>query len=213
MALQELNIRGEFWNTVGTLVDLLERDSFINNNFTTSWLDRLISQGELNQTQDTTSVICASSAMTFLRLYDQKKAFVDVLSKGNIPNGEYLGTIDSQEFQMAGTQFKFENRAISETEVVVTINHAHIKTKCRLLVDGGVLVIFGGKSHLVYMKTEVNGATAIVDGTTYRLEQRTDPSELRSVSPGKLVRYLISDGGYVANNSAYAEIEVQVTYL
>ena len=37
---------------------------------------------------------------------------------------------------------------------------------------------------------------------------QVDPSQLTSPSPGKLVRYTIPDGGSVAPDQSYAEVEV-----
>ena len=46
-------------------------------------------------------------------------------------------------------------------------------------------------------------------------EKENDPRVLRSNSPGKLIHFLIEDGGHVDINQPYAEIEVMkmVTYL
>lgn len=44
MALKELSIRGDFRTTVEYLVNLLETESFQNNDIDTGWLDHLIAQ-------------------------------------------------------------------------------------------------------------------------------------------------------------------------
>lgn len=44
VALKELSIRGDFRTTVEYLVNLLETESFQNNDIDTGWLDHLIAQ-------------------------------------------------------------------------------------------------------------------------------------------------------------------------
>lgn len=44
LALKELSIRGDFRTTVEYLITLLEHEDFVQNNFDTAWLDKLISE-------------------------------------------------------------------------------------------------------------------------------------------------------------------------
>lgn len=41
-------------------------------------------------------------------------------------------------------------------------------------------------------------------------EKENDPSVLRSPSAGKLIQYIVEDGGHVFAGQCYAEIEVSV---
>lgn len=41
-------------------------------------------------------------------------------------------------------------------------------------------------------------------------EKENDPSVLRSPSAGKLIQYIVEDGGHVFAGQCYAEIEVRV---
>jgi biotin carboxyl carrier protein len=76
------------------------------------------------------------------------------------------------------------------------------------LSDGGLLVNMGGSSHTTYMKEEVHSYRVIIGNMTCVFEKRTDPTQLSSPSTGKLIRYLVDDGGHVQAGSVYAEIEV-----
>ena len=40
------------------------------------------------------------------------------------------------------------------------------------------------------------------------LSSENDPSQLKCLTSGKLIRYLVEDGAHVSANEAYAEIEV-----
>jgi acetyl-CoA carboxylase/biotin carboxylase 1 len=53
----------------------------------------------------------------------------------------------------------------------------------------------------------------MVDGKTCLLEKENDPTQLRSPSPGKLVRFLVESGDHVRAGQAYAEIEVMKMYM
>lgn len=44
LALKELSIRGDFRTTVEYLIKLLETEDFIENEFDTAWLDKLIAE-------------------------------------------------------------------------------------------------------------------------------------------------------------------------
>lgn len=48
----------------------------------------------------------------------------------------------------------------------------------------------------------------MIDSKTCLIEQENDPTQLRSPSPGKLVRFLVESGEHVKAGQAYAEIEV-----
>lgn len=41
-------------------------------------------------------------------------------------------------------------------------------------------------------------------------EKENDPSVMRSPSAGKLIQYIVEDGGHVFSGQCYAEIEVRV---
>lgn len=41
-------------------------------------------------------------------------------------------------------------------------------------------------------------------------EKENDPSVMRSPSAGKLIQYIVEDGGHVFAGQCYAEIEVRV---
>lgn len=60
----------------------------------------------------------------------------------------------------------------------------------------------------MYWREEVGVLRVMIDNKTCLIEQESDPTQLRSPSPGKLVRFLAEDGDHVKAGDAYAEIEV-----
>ena len=61
---------------------------------------------------------------------------------------------------------------------------------------------------MVHSEEEALGTRLTIDSLTCLLANETDPSKLLAISPGKLMRYLVPDEGYVQAEQPYAEIEV-----
>lgn len=83
----------------------------------------------------------------------------------------------------------------------------------RPLADGGLLLLLNGRSHAVYWREEVGALRLMIDNKTCLIEQENDPTQLRSPSPGKLVRFLVESGEHVKAGEAFAEIEVMKMYM
>lgn len=76
------------------------------------------------------------------------------------------------------------------------------------LSDGGILLSVDGSSFTTYMKEEVDRYRIVIGNQTCVFEKENDPTLLRSPSAGKLIGFLVEDGGHVYQGQAYAEIEV-----
>jgi acetyl-CoA carboxylase/biotin carboxylase 1 len=72
--------------------------------------------------------------------------------------------------------------------------------------------MLNGRSHSVYWREEVGALRLMVDAKTCLIEQENDPTQLRSPSPGKLVRFLVDSGDHINAGETYAEIEVNILY-
>jgi len=81
------------------------------------------------------------------------------------------------------------------------------------LTDGGLLVLLDGKGHSIYWREEVGALRLMVDAKACLIEQEHDPTQLRSPSPGKLIRYFFNSGDHVKAGDQYAKIEVMKMYL
>ena len=62
------------------------------------------------------------------------------------------------------------------------------------LANEGLLVLLDGKSHSIYWREEVGTLRLMVDAKTCLIEQENDPTQLRSLTPGKSVRFLATVG-------------------
>ena len=99
------------------------------------------------------------------------------------------------------------------THWTLFLNGGRTQVGVRPLADGGLLVLLDGRSHTVYWREEVGALRVLIDSKTCLIEQENDPTQLRSPSPGKLVRYLVESGEHVDAGQAFAEIEVMKCVL
>lgn len=83
-------------------------------------------------------------------------------------------------------------------EVIVDINYFFV----------GILLSVDGASFTTYMKEEVDRYRIVIGNQTCIFDKENDPTLLRSPSAGKLINFLVEDGGHVYRGQAYAEIEV-----
>ncbi|CEP61144.1 acetyl-CoA carboxylase ACC1 LALA0_S02e07712g [Lachancea lanzarotensis] len=209
VALKELSIRGDFRTTVEYLIKLLETEDFEGNSITTGWLDDLISQKMTAEKPDSTlAVICGAATKVFIASENGRKAFVTSLQKGQIPHKSLLQTMYPVEFIHEGKRYKFTVAKSADDRYTLFINGSKCEVGVRKLSDGGLLIAVGGKSHTIYWKEEVSATRLSVDSMTTLLEVENDPTQLRTPSPGKLVKFLVENGEHVAAGQPYAEVEV-----
>ncbi|KAJ2784730.1 acetyl-coenzyme-A carboxylase [Coemansia javaensis] len=214
VALKEMSIRGDFRTTVEYLVRLLEMPDFRSNSFTTAWLDRLISAQLTAERPDADlAVICGAAALAqgeSARLLGEFRAAMD---RGQAPARDLLRTTFQVEFIYEGIRYRFVASRTGPAGWLLYLNGGRIAVEVRALSDGGMLVLLDGKSHACYTSPEVGATRLLIDERTCLLEEEVDPTQLRSPSPGKLVRLLADSGDHVRSGEAYAEIEVMKMYM
>ncbi|KAJ1957456.1 acetyl-coenzyme-A carboxylase [Linderina pennispora] len=214
VALKEISIRGDFRTTVEYLVRLLEMSDFSGNRFTTAWLDRLISDHLTAERPDPElAVICGATCMAQAESERLLAEFKTAMDRGQAPSKALLRTTFLVEFIYEGVRYRFIANRTGPTGWILYINGCNVAVGVRPLSDGGVLVLLDGKSHTCYTREEVGATRLLVDERTCLLEEEVDPTQLRSPSPGKLVRFLVESGDHVSAGEAYAEIEVMKMYM
>ncbi len=214
VALKELSIRGEFRTTVEDLIKLLEKPEFENNTLTTQWLDGLIAEGMTSERPDTElAVICGAVVKAHVAYETALATYKAVLEKGQVPARESLQTFFKTEFIYDDVRYSFAMAKSSPTSFTLYLNGGRILVGARSLSDGGLLLSLAGASHTIYYREEVGALVVSIDAKTCMIEDEQDPTQLRSPSPGKLVRYLIESGDHVDAGEAYAEVEVMKMIL
>ncbi|KAJ3415849.1 acetyl-coenzyme-A carboxylase [Chytridiales sp. JEL 0842] len=214
IALKELSIRGDFRTTVEYLIKLLETQDYVDNVCTTGWLDSLIAKKVETEKPDAIlAAICGAVVKANAHFDSQYLEYKRNFEKGQTPPKSLLGTSAMVEFIYSDVKFKIAVQLAGPNTFVLAVNGTKVVVDSKKLADSGLLLSLGGKTHVVYAKEEPHATQMNLDGKSCLLEKENDPSQLRSPSPGKLVRYLVEEGGHVNVGDAYAEIEVMKMYM
>ncbi|KAJ3881247.1 acetyl CoA carboxylase [Lentinula edodes] len=214
IALKELSIRGDFRTTVEYLIKLLELDDFKDNTITTGWLDSLISDKLTAERPDATlAVICGAVTKAYLASEACWTDYKRILDKGQVPARDVLKTVFVIDFIYENVRYSFTAARSSSTAWTLYLNGGSTMVGARPLADGGLLVLLDGRSHSIYWREEVGALRLMVDAKTCLIEQENDPTQLRSPSPGKLIRFFVDSGEHVNAGEQYAEIEVMKMYM
>src|SRR6201996_7070790 len=214
VALKELSIRGDFRTTIEYLIKLLETPAFEDNTITTGWLDQLITK---KLTADRPDQMLAILAGAVTKAHIASEACIAEyrkgLEKGQVPAKDVLKTVFPVDFIYEGQRFKFTVTRSSLDSYHIFINGSKCSVGVRTLADGGLLMLVAGRSHSLYWKEEPTAIRLSVDSKTCLLEQENDPTQLRTPSPGKLVKFTVENGAHVKAGQAFAEVEVMKMYM
>ncbi|XP_058850382.1 acetyl-CoA carboxylase-like isoform X2 [Acipenser ruthenus] len=209
VAMKELSIRGDFRTTVEYLIKLLETESFQNNDTDTGWLDHLIAEKVQAERPDTMlGVVCGSLHVADAGFRKSMSDFLHSLERGQVlPAYSLLNTVDV-ELIYDGVKYSLQVARQALTTYVIIMNGSHIEIDVHRLSDGGLLLSYDGCSYTTYMKEEVDRYRITIGNKTSVFEKEKDPTVLRSPSAGKLLQYMVQDGGHLFAGNCYAEIEV-----
>ncbi|XP_076277454.1 acetyl-CoA carboxylase isoform X2 [Lasioglossum baleicum] len=209
VALKELSIRGDFRTTVEYLITLLETESFLQNNIDTAWLDLLISERVRSDKPDVLlAVTCGALHIADRTITAAFTGFQTALEKGQIQAGNDLENVIDVELINDGYKYKVQAAKSGPNSYFLIMNRSYKEIELHRLSDGGLLLSLDGASFTTYMREEVDRYRIVIGNQTCVFEKDNDPSLLRSPSAGKLVSFLVDDGGHVNAGQAYAEIEV-----
>ena len=212
MSLKELSIRGDFRTTVEYLIKLLENPEYVDNKFTTQWLDALIANRlKVAKPDSVFTAICGAVVRAHMQFQLGVNEFKKALEKGQTPPRSLLATKFDVDFVLDNVQFKLSvSVAGIERYVVSSSSGPSVDVIVKCLADDGFLLLLNESSHVIYMKEESHCMQLTINGKSCMLEKEHDPTLLISPSPGKLVRYLVNNNDHIKAGDAYAEIEVMI---
>lgn len=218
MAIKEISIRGEISTPVTYLYSLLETEVFKKNQVTTQWLDELIAtNAKLEEMLDTwVVVLCGALYRSYQMNQERQKQYVTYLDRGQIPPKDLLRTEDSFELIYLDTKYQLKCMRTGTTSWAVSLRGKEgnsVQVEIRPLGDGGLLILLNGKSHICYGSETVSGMKLMLDSRTCLFTTEYDPTQLRTTTAGKLVRYLVENGSHLKENQPYAEMEVMKMYM
>eukprot|EP00698_Gefionella_okellyi_P010265 TRINITY_DN2654_c0_g1_i1.p1 TRINITY_DN2654_c0_g1~~TRINITY_DN2654_c0_g1_i1.p1 ORF type:complete len:2219 (-),score=529.05 TRINITY_DN2654_c0_g1_i1:1486-8142(-) len=214
LALKGLAIHGEIRTTHEYLQKLLEAPRFRNNSIDNTWLDGLIAERMTAERPDTLlAVLCASVSRASTLSRANIAEHNALLERGQIPPTELLTVEFNVELIHDGIKYVTKVARSGPTTYTVLMNESSVDLDLRAMRDGGMLIAVDGRSHFVIAKEEAMGLRVTIDDRTCVFTKEYDPSVLRSSMPGKLVRFLVEDGGHVVAQAPYAEVEVMKMYM
>ncbi|KAJ3190595.1 acetyl-coenzyme-A carboxylase [Irineochytrium annulatum] len=214
IALKELSIRGDFRTTVEYLIKLLEAEEYVNNTITTGWLDAIIAQKvETEKPDSILTAICGAIVKANAALDNGTHEYRRAFEKGQMPAKSLLTTKHVVEFINSDIQYKITAQLTGPQTYILSVNNTSVTVDVKKLADGGLLILLDGKTHVVYAKEDSHSTSMTLDSKTCILEKENDPTQLRSPSPGKLIRFLVDEGAHLNAGDAYAEIEVMKMYM
>lgn len=209
--LHELYIRGEIRNTSEYLISLLEHETFSNNGFTTSWLDKCIKDNSIVVPKpDTLLVVKCGALHTIKEKYVKvQEDWLKFIQKGQHPPEELLKVSFSIDLIYQDTKYSISGSICGPNKFVFILNDSSTELSYKELSDGALLVTMNdGASHITYAQVDPTGLRVTVNGKVCLFSEESDPSELRSDATGKLVRYLVEDGQNIEAGTPYVELEV-----
>ena len=216
-ALSELSIRGEIHTNVKYLGALLEKDDFRGDAHTTAWLDGLIAAADKpkEMLHDHLVVVCGAVMRATSRHQELEQRVIDALTRG-VPPEAWMTNLSEHAFELIYEDVKYNLKVTmgSHTLFYIEVNDQTVcEAEVLVLQDGGLKVLLGGKAHTVnYEKTKV-GLKIHVDGHPCFFPDDFDPTKMCAPGTGKLLRYLVPDGGRAVEGVAYCEIEVMKTVM
>nr|WDE40200.1 acetyl-CoA carboxylase [Tegillarca granosa] len=209
IALKELSIRGDFRTTVEYLIKLLETEAYQNNKITTGWLDGLIAEKVQAEKPDTMlGVICGALHIGDKTIMSSFHDFQTSLDRGQILPSYSLKNRVDVEFIIDSVKYNLIVVKTGPTNYFLCMNDSSLDIEAHRLSDGGLLLSLDGSSYTTYMKEQVGSYRITIGNKTCVMQKENDPTILRSPSAGKLLSYVIDDGGHVFAGDVYAEIEV-----
>uniref|UniRef100_A0AAR5PDP7 Acetyl-CoA carboxylase n=1 Tax=Dendroctonus ponderosae TaxID=77166 RepID=A0AAR5PDP7_DENPD len=209
IALKELSIRGDFRTTVEYLITLLETKDFQENTIDTAWLDILISEKvQADKPNVMLAVVCGALHIADKTIETAFQDYISSLEKGQIQASNTLTNVVDVELINNGNKYKVQASKSGPNTYFLQMNGGFKEIEVHRLSDGGILLSIDGSSFTTYMKEEVDRYRIVIGNQTCVFEKENDPTILRSPSAGKLISFLIEDGGHVGKGQAYAEIEV-----
>lgn len=209
IALKELSIRGDFRTTVEYLITLLETESFQKNDIDTGWLDTLIAERvQSGKPRTSLALVCGCIHVADSQQVNNWQHFQLSLQKGQILPANTLNNTTNVELIYEGVKYIVNVTKSGPNSYFLVLNGTYKSVEVHRMSDSGLLLSVDGSSHVTYIKEEVDRYRVVIDNLTCVFEKENDPTILRSPSTGKLIQFLIEDGGHVNAGQAYAEIEV-----
>jgi acetyl-CoA carboxylase/biotin carboxylase 1 len=214
VALKEVSVRGDIRTPVEFLIQLMESEAIKKNTFHNMWLDSLIAAKVTTERPDyVIAILCAIALRAYKTFVDNQELAAEAVRRGQIPAPALFSIVYEEDVHYEGVRYPMVARMRSRNTFTVFLNGSVAEVNVRPLSDGGYLISFNSRSHVVYPTEEAFGLRLLVDGKTCSFPKEHDPSQIIALSPGKLVRFLVQDGEHIRAGQAFAEMEVMKMFM
>lgn len=194
----ELSIRGDFRTTVEYLITLLETEDFQKNNISTTWLDAMIAQRFRSEKPDPLlAVICGSLHVADQGILNSFQQFQSSLERGQVLPAYTMSNCVEAELIYEGLKYKVQATKAGPNSYFLVLNGSCKEVETHRLADGSLLLAVDGASYNTYMKEEIDRYRVVIGNQTCIFEKENDPTILRTPSAGKLLGFLVEEGGHV----------------
>lgn len=209
VALKELSIRGDFRTIVEHLVMLLEKQEFMANSMNTGWLDELIANKEKTEKPSTMlALICGSVCLADQIIAANFETFRASLERGQTQPANILKNYVHVELVYEDIKYSVRATKTGKASYVLDLNGSKKEVEVYPMTDGQLLVLVDGLTFTTYMHESAEKYRVVIGNQTVVFDKENDPTVLMAPSTGKLIKYLIDDGGHVSAGDPYCEIEV-----
>lgn len=154
------------------------------------------------------SLICTSLHVADRKIAAHFVNYQNSLERGQIPALSTLTTSVEVDLVNDKYQYKLQVTKCGPNHYIVAMNNSSVEVEVHRLIDGGLLVSLDGSSYVTFLMEDVSSYRVTIGIQTCVFQKENDPTLLRSPSAGKLVQFLVDDGGHVSAGDVYAEIEV-----
>jgi acetyl-CoA carboxylase / biotin carboxylase 1 len=210
VGLSEVSIRGDIRNTVQFISSLIQREDFIKNEITTSYLDELLVSKSHNakKPDQFLSILCGASHYVFNKSKSNEEQFLKFIQRGQQPPSHLLKVQFSFELIYEDVKYCITGTCSGKNKFTFAMNGSYSETQVIEMRDDGLLVLFDGESHITYSNETPDGLRLLIDGHGCLFTKEFDPSTLRSNTSGKIVRYLVEDGSRIKSKQPIMELEM-----
>ncbi|XP_065833896.1 acetyl-CoA carboxylase-like isoform X2 [Oscarella lobularis] len=208
-ALSQVSVRGDFRTTVEYLIKLLKMKDFVGNAINTTWLDHLIAEKmQAERPDEMVAVVSAALHIADSTFHKRFSEYEHSLARGQIINAEYLISAVLVDLIYGDVKYSLQVSQSAANSYFLLLNDSWIELPIHRMSDGAIVFSLNENSYNTYMREEVVSYRVIIDDKTCVFDKENDPSLLRSPCPGKLMQYLVDDGGHIFAHDSYCEIEV-----
>lgn len=215
MALKELSVHGDFLTSIENLICLLESGDYLMNAFNASHYSRMI-RDKVKVTGKPEMLIAVMAACIHIAERKISKLFSDfqaMLERGQVHGNEGLSNVVEIELVSDGVRYKVTAVKAGDDLYSLILNNSIKDVSIHRLPDGGIFISLDGASHTTQMIDELDRYNVTVGNKNIKFYKDTHPTMLKSPCPGRLVKYLVSNGENLVKDQPYCEIEVMKTFM